>query len=96
VNAPEQPVPLQSDTITPQPGGGVRAVTAYVLINGVPTPVQMQVIAVADAQGRVLNNLPDMYDPFEAVVSELRAIKQLLGQIAQVPIFDTEMPNPSR
>lgn len=84
MNASEQPVPLQSDTVTTAPGG-VRAINAVVLVNGVPTLVQMQVVSLADANGRVLQDLSALTDPMEAVVDELRQIKRLLAIIAQVP-----------
>lgn len=81
----EQPVPLQVDTITAAPGGGIRAITALVMLNGVPTQVQMQVIAMADATGRTLADLGTLTDPFEAVIDELKSIKRLLAVIAQEP-----------
>lgn len=80
--ANEQPVQLQTDTLSNLPGGGVRTITATILVNGVPTSVQMQVVSVADEFGRLL--VPD-YDATSKIVMELRRIQELLCIIAQEP-----------
>lgn len=49
--AQEQGISVQSDTLAPVSGGPVRTILATVLINGVPTQVQMQVVALADERG---------------------------------------------
>ena len=89
----DSPIGLQTDTITAAPAG-VRAVSAIVMINGVATPVLMQVVSLSDSSGVVLSDLAKLYDPFEGVIAELRAMKRLLCTIAQVPEMSDEIEDP--
>lgn len=75
--AQEQPVPLQTDTVSNLPGGGVRTVVATVLVNGVPTPVQMQVVAIADEDGVIFDSTPN--PTLQDIADSLRDIRRLLG-----------------
>ena len=84
----ESPIPLQSDTLNTLPGGGVRTITTQVLINGVPTVCQMQVVVLADKDGAIQGDLATD-DSLSAILTELQAIKGLLGILAGVPVFDT-------
>jgi hypothetical protein len=91
---PEIPVPLQTDTITTAPGGGIRTITATVMINGIPTQVQMQVVALADPNGVLVDDHTAAHIQF-ATLRELREIKRLLALMAGVPVFEAEDPDNS-
>ena len=85
-NPRETPVPLQADTITTLPGGGIRTVVATVLVNGIPTPVQMQVVSLADADGVILDDFP-AYNKSREILIELREIRRLIALALGVPDY---------
>lgn len=60
-------------------GAGVRTISAVTLINGIPTTVQMQVMALADESGNVIRDFAS-YNLQIAQLAELRAIRKLLAQ----------------
>ena len=91
----EQPVPLQQDTLSTLPGGGIRTITATVMINDVPTQVQMQVVALADPSGALLAGSTNL-DVLAAILDELREIKSALRLQAGVPDFMSGARVPSR
>src|SRR5207244_919975 len=74
----EQPIPLQSDVVSSGPN--IRTITVTLLVNGVPTPVVMQVMSVADADGRLFDQQtfgrPDMQ---VKILMELKSIRKLLS-----------------
>ena len=82
----EQPVPLQTDTITQLPGAGVRTIIAQVMVNGVPTPVQMQVTSIADANGVILDNFAQQ-DLLNGIILELQGIRNVLCTAYGFPFF---------
>lgn len=83
-------VPLQTDTLSAVPGGGVRTITATVMLNGVATPVQMQVIALADGGGNIIDDFSN-YNFAIQNLNELREIRKLLCQILGVPMLAAEL-----
>lgn len=85
---PESPVPLQADTLSQLPGGGVRTVVAVVLVNGVPTPVQMQVVTIADANGVLLDAPKD--DLLREICNHLKDLKQLVANVTGQAIFEQQ------
>lgn len=95
----DQQIQLQSDTIAPIPGGGIRMATATVMIGGMPTQVQMQVVTLADGTG-VLVGIPDNTAWQRAVLSELHEMRKLMAMFMGIPILDTDdipaisSPNP--
>jgi hypothetical protein len=86
---PEQPVPLQQDTLTQLPGGGIRTITGMVMINDVPTQVQMQVVTIADPSGALLGDRGD--DVQIAILGELREIRRVLSHMAGIASFENEI-----
>ena len=87
----EQGVALQTDQLQPVPGGGVRTVTVMVPINGVPTPMQMQVVCIADANG-VIADAP--YLPREVVsdiINVLKDIRVMLAKLSDTPFTDSQL-----
>ena len=92
--AEASPIPLQTDTLSTLPGGGVRTLTVTVMVNGVPTPVLMQVVAIADAAGTVQGDLATE-ETLHGIFDELRAIRDLLAIIAQVPVLETSSTTPN-
>jgi hypothetical protein len=67
-------------------GAGVRTISVTTLINGVPTTVQMQVMALADESGNVIRDFAS-YNLQLAQLAELRAIRRILATVNN--IFDT-------
>lgn len=90
----EQPVPLQTDTITQLPGAGVRTIIAQVLVNGVPTPVQMQVVAISDANGIIIDNFAQV-SLLQAIVSELQQLRTIIATAYGFPTFSLATFNAS-
>lgn len=82
----DAPIPLQQDTISNVPGigSGVRTIIAVVPVNGAPTPVAIQVVALTDADGRVLDFAQANYYQL-AMLQELRMLNQLLSTMLGVP-----------
>lgn len=84
----EQPVGLQADTLSTP--ASVRMITAYVVVNGLLTPVQMQVIALADSTGAILSDLNDLTDPTLDVLAELREIRILISKLSgELPLVES-------
>lgn len=83
-------VTLQTDTLAPVPGGPVRTVLATVLINGVPTQVQMQAVVLCDASGAVQDFQHEMAWQDE-MLAEMREIRRLIALFMGVyqPIPET-------
>lgn len=69
-----------------QTGKNVRTVEVTTLINGVPTVVEMQVMAIADAAGNVIDDFAD-YRFQRQVIEELQQIRQLLGSAYGLATF---------
>jgi hypothetical protein len=82
----ESPVPLQADTLSQLPGGGVRTIVAVVMVNGVPTPVQMQVVTVADQNGVLLDAPRD--DVLREMSNDLKDIRKLVAMLLGVPALE--------
>lgn len=57
-------------------GAGIRTISVTTLIDGVPTEVQMQVIAIADEAGNVIKDFAT-YNLQLAQLAELRGIRRL-------------------
>ena len=91
--AQEQPIGLQADTLSTP--ASVRMVTAYVIVNGMLTPVQMQVVTISDGAGKILD-FDQVTDPMLLVLAELQQMRSLLHVIAQVPQFDSLSSNTPR
>jgi hypothetical protein len=89
----EQGVPLQTDQLSTVPGGSIRTVTVTVPINGVPTPVQMQVIAIADANGVIADNPPNMTGLFSDILDVLEDIRVAVFRLADMPFSDSANPS---
>jgi hypothetical protein len=70
----------ESYTQPPPSGGGanVRLINVTTLVNGVPTTVSMQVIALADESGNVIRDFAN-YNLQIAMLTELRAIRRILA-----------------
>lgn len=83
----EYPVQLQTDTIGTAPGGGIRTITATVMVNGVPTQVQMQVVAIADPAGVLIDDFAT-YNIQMQTLATLRRIEQLLSFQNGLPFFN--------
>lgn len=66
----ERGISLQQDTITNVDGGPVRVLQGVANVNGVPTQVQMQVVVLADGDGRLV----PVYDDPTPVLTDLLAV----------------------
>jgi hypothetical protein len=88
-NQNEGGVSLQTDTLSQVPGGPARTIIATVMIGGVPTPVQMQVVTLADGNGNVIDDFAQ-YENDIQIVSELREIRKLLAMFMGVPVVAPE------
>lgn len=75
----ELPVALQTETSAPLPGAGVRTIVATVMVGGVPTPVQMQVVSLSDGLGNIIDSFAD-YNWQKAMLFELREIRTLVSE----------------
>lgn len=85
----EAPVPVQTDTLTTNPVP-VRMLTVNAVTNGVATPVQMQVISIADQHG-VIFEAP--YDPSPLlldIVNILKDIRVMMSKLADMPFTDNQ------
>jgi hypothetical protein len=59
----------ESDINVPSTGAAqVRTLTVTTLINGVPTPVQMQVVGLADANGKAVSIFTDYTEPLANLI----------------------------
>jgi len=86
----EQGVQLQSDQLSNVPGGAIRTVTVTIPINGVPTPVQMQVVAIADENGNIA---PVPYEPRQLlgdIANILRDIRVMVSKLSDMPFVDNQ------
>lgn len=90
--ATEAPIGVQADTLTT--AGQIRTITAYVSVGGVLTPVQMQVVVMADATGAPLQEWADILRPIHCILSELREMRMLLCKIADEPVLVGHIPTP--
>jgi len=72
-------------------GAGVRTISVITLISGVPTTVQMQVVAIADEAGNVIRDFAS-YNMQLAMLSELRALRR--AQSLQSGAFDPVPESP--
>jgi hypothetical protein len=79
----ESPIALQADTLSTLPIG-VRTVVVKVPVNGVLTDMQVQVVAICDSAGNVLDSFTDR-DIMADVCRELRGIRKLLAMQMGVP-----------
>ena len=87
--AQEQQVGLQQDALTTAPMG-VRTVVVTTMINGVPTPVQMQVVSIADSNGVLLEQQSFHVD--RKILEELQQIRRMLCQLLGVlPMEDDDL-----
>lgn len=77
--ATERGIALQQDTITNVDGGPVRVLQGTAIINGVPTNVQMQVVVLADADGRFVPAQPDNTAILLDTLAVLKDIRTLLS-----------------
>jgi hypothetical protein len=84
---PELPVPLQTDTVSTLPGGGIRTITARVVVNGQLQDVQMQVVAIADANGVLFDANEDRQIQI-AILQEIRDLKRIMAYSAELPFLD--------
>ena len=86
----EQGVPLQTDTLSNVPGGAIRTITVTTLVNGVQTPVQMQVVCLADPNG-VLLEAREILLPVLVDISEiLKDIRVMMSKLSDMPFTDDE------
>lgn len=74
----DQSIPLQTDTLSTVPGGGVRTIGLSVPIAGAATPVQQQVVSIADASGAILDQQAEQLWRAQ-VIDELREIRKLIA-----------------
>ena len=80
----ESGIPLQTDTVAPLPGDGVRTITATVPMgDGTRKTFQMQVVSIADEQGRIIDF--QNRDLLSAILVESVAQTRLLAIIANIP-----------
>jgi hypothetical protein len=69
----------------------IRNLSVTTLVNGVPTLVDLQVVAIAGPDGQTIDIWQD-YNWQLAVLQELREIRKLLGVHAGVAAFIPETP----
>ena len=84
----ESTLPVQTDTLTTNPLP-IRMVTVTVPINGIPTQVQMQVVAISDENG-VLFEAP--YNPRQLlgdIANILKDIRVMMSKLSDMPFADT-------
>jgi hypothetical protein len=67
-------------------GKNVRTIELTTLINGVVTTVEMQVLAIADGQGNIIDDFAG-YRFQLAIIHELKEIKELLGRAYGQAVF---------
>lgn len=90
--AQEQGIGLQSDTLSPVAGGPIRTMLVTTLINGVPTQVQMQVVAIADERGVPFEPPLQAGTYDKNIYSCLRDIRSLLSFFTGVAIVERGEP----
>ena len=89
VNVTENAVPVGTAGTNQQ----VRNLNATVLINGVATPVIMQVVVLADANGNIVDmNLAKRLDGIYALLKDMRMEMMILNEI-QTQWFSATFPN---
>lgn len=86
----EQGVPLQSDQLSTVPGGSIRTVTVTIPVNGVPTPVQMQVVSIADENGVILGQPYDPRASLGDMVNILKDIRVMVSKLSDMPFADNQ------
>lgn len=86
----EQGVPLQTDQLSTVPGGAIRTVTVTVPINGVPTPVQMQVISIADENGVIFGQPYEPRQLLGDIANTLRDIRVMVSKLSEMPFVDNQ------
>ena len=91
--AQEQAINLQADTLSTVPGGGIRTITVQMVVNGVQTPVQMQVVSMSDANGAILDGFQVYSQQLNDLRAEMRAIRLLLATWMGVPVVDVGIPS---
>lgn len=84
----EGQIPLQSDQLSLVAGGPIRTIIATIPINGIPTQVQMQVVAIANADGI----FEDQQNPYInqiqfEILTTLKDIRRIVAQLAGIPSF---------
>ena len=76
---------MADETVVPIQGqiAGSRTITVTTFVDGVPTPVQMQVVALSDANGIIIDPSPDRMWQRE-LLAEMRILRQLVAQFLGV------------
>lgn len=84
-------LPNESDVQVIQSSGGplIRNLLLTTIINGVPTQVQMQVIAISDSFGNVIDDFMD-YQWKAQVIHELRMLRMEMAQDKGRGLFENE------
>ena len=91
VNVTETAVPIGAAGTSQQ----VRNVNATVLINGVPTPVIMQVVLMADAQGNLLDlNITKRQDIELQLLADIRKELMILNDLFVLHLVAVAPLNP--
>ena len=94
--AQDTQIPLQSDTLSTVPGGGVRTATVTVNIAGVPTQVQMQVVSLATPDGTVVDQFIALQTNVD-ILNVLRDIKSILLKTSggmELAVLENQNDNP--
>jgi uncharacterized membrane-anchored protein len=86
----EQGVPIQTDQLTTVPGGPIRTVTVTVMVNGVATPMQMQVIAIADENGVLIGQPCDPRQLLGDIANILADIRTMVSKLADMPFVNNQ------
>ena len=86
----EQPVPVQTDTLTTNPVP-VRMITVNVIgPNGVAMPAQMQVVAIADGDGNIIGQPFDMRPLMLDLVGIMSDIRVMMSKLSDMPFTDNQ------
>jgi hypothetical protein len=75
-----------NDSVQVSTGQKVRTIRVTKMIAGVATDVEMEVVAIADSAGNVIDNFVD-YDLQREQLLELRRIRQTLWEMHGTPVF---------
>ena len=86
----EAGVPVQADTLSTVPGGPIRTLTVTVPVNGVPTQVQMQVIAIADENGVILGQPDEPRQLLGDIANILKDIRVMVSKLSEMPFTDNQ------
>ena len=86
--ATDKGVSIQQDTLSPVDGGPIRTIQVVTPINGVPTTVQMQVIAIADERGVLLGQNEQEDQILLDVLAVLKDVRTLLAQWLGASVVD--------